>query len=237
MDKNSMKMLTEELAAAIWHVMDTQFLTGIEWSYLTPEEQDRFRGAAEEIWEKHRHHIIKDFKADADLEFVQEMVENFEISETDSFEQVVVDVSKSIWTIISRQNGQNRRFGILPFATQKTLLDTVRPSLGSIYNIFYGNQHNTEFFPQDGRPNPARRIPMQAPAPANSGLVKLSVNLNPETAKALKDLSYLQNKSITDTMRQAIAVLQYLDNERAQGRVIRTMDKNGKKVREITVSD
>ena len=76
-----------------------------------------------------------------------------------------------------------------------------------------------------------------APAPANSGMVKLSVNLNPETAKALKDLSYLQDKSITETMRQAIAVLQYLDNERAQGRVIRTMDKNGKKVKEITVSN
>lgn len=236
MNDSSLKMLTEELAAAMWYSMDVHFLTGIEWSYLEPEEQTRFRKTAESVWSQHIDNVTQKVKEHADLEFVQEMVESFEVSEADPLEQVILDISKSIWTLISKQNGQNRRFDILPAYTKNTLLKSVRSSLYPVPDIFYTCRHNAGSNLYHGTKNPAVKVATQS-ATAPAGMVKLSVNLNPETAKALKDVSDSQNISLTDTIHQAIAILKYFNDEKELGRIIRTMDQNGKKVREITVTN
>lgn len=64
-------------------------------------------------------------------------------------------------------------------------------------------------------------------------LTRLNVNLNQETANALKELAQRQNISLTEAIRRAVAVLKFVDEESQQGRRIQTVDKNDEHKREL----
>jgi hypothetical protein len=66
-------------------------------------------------------------------------------------------------------------------------------------------------------------------------LVRLNVNMNEETATALKDLSDKQGLSLTETIRRAIAIYKFVYDEFKSGRVVQTMDKDGNNKREIVL--
>jgi hypothetical protein len=66
-------------------------------------------------------------------------------------------------------------------------------------------------------------------------LVRLNVNLNKETAAALKDITDKQGISLTEAVRRAIALLKFIEDERTAGRKIQIMDSNGKNKRELVL--
>lgn len=70
---------------------------------------------------------------------------------------------------------------------------------------------------------------------SSDALVRLNVNLNKETAAALKELAEKQNISLTEAVRRAIALLKFVDEEQASGRKIQTMDPEGKNKRELVL--
>jgi len=72
-----------------------------------------------------------------------------------------------------------------------------------------------------------------SPDASPADLVRLSVNLNPETAELLRELAASRGLSYTEIIRRAIAVTKYFEDEINSGRVIQTADSNGKHVRQI----
>lgn len=66
-----------------------------------------------------------------------------------------------------------------------------------------------------------------------SELTRLSVNLNRETAEALKDIADREGISLTEAIRRAIALLKFITDEQAQGRKVQTMDANDRDKREL----
>lgn len=64
-------------------------------------------------------------------------------------------------------------------------------------------------------------------------MVRLNVNLNQETAEALKEIASEHNVSYTEAVRRAITVLKFIEDEQAQGRKVQTMDPNEKNKREL----
>jgi hypothetical protein len=68
-----------------------------------------------------------------------------------------------------------------------------------------------------------------------SEVVRLSVNLNQETAAALKDLAQDQGLSMTEVIRRAISVYNFVVDEHDAGRKIHTMDQDGRNVRELVM--
>jgi hypothetical protein len=73
------------------------------------------------------------------------------------------------------------------------------------------------------------------------GCVRLSVNMNLPTAEALKECRVRQKSggniiTITETVRRAIAIYKYVLDEQEAGRMIVTMDSNGKKAKELVLS-
>lgn len=70
---------------------------------------------------------------------------------------------------------------------------------------------------------------------AQEQLVRLNVNMNRETAKALKELAKKDKVSLTEAIRRAIAVYKYVSDEVKKGRVVQTMDADGKNRREIVL--
>ncbi|WP_139007402.1 ribbon-helix-helix protein, CopG family [Arthrobacter crystallopoietes] len=70
---------------------------------------------------------------------------------------------------------------------------------------------------------------------SSDALVRLNVNLNKETAAALKELAESQGISLTEAVRRSIALLKFVDEERAKGRKIQTMDPEGKNKRELVL--
>lgn len=64
-------------------------------------------------------------------------------------------------------------------------------------------------------------------------LVRLEVNVNRETADALRSLMVKKGISATETVRRAIAVMHYFDEQKREGRIIQTMNQNNRKVREV----
>lgn len=73
-----------------------------------------------------------------------------------------------------------------------------------------------------------------SPAP-DTALVRLNVNLNKETAAALKEIAEKQGISLTEAVRRAIALLKFIDEEQAEGRKIQTMEGDGKNKRELVL--
>ena len=69
--------------------------------------------------------------------------------------------------------------------------------------------------PQDARPTPADSGKKKQP--------RLSVNMNEETAQALKEKNGL---SVTEAVRRAISVYKFVNDELESGRKILTMDPN-----------
>ncbi|MFI8634209.1 ribbon-helix-helix protein, CopG family [Microbacterium sp. NPDC077663] len=68
---------------------------------------------------------------------------------------------------------------------------------------------------------------------ATQELVRLSVNMNPETADALKELAASRHLSYTEAVRRAIAIAKYIDDEVKEGRKVQTVDEDRKDIREL----
>lgn len=66
-------------------------------------------------------------------------------------------------------------------------------------------------------------------------LVRLSVNMNPETAELLKKFASDKHLSYTEAIRRAIAIAKYIEDEVAEGRKIQTVDPDRKDVRELVL--
>ncbi|MBM7025315.1 ribbon-helix-helix protein, CopG family [Clavibacter zhangzhiyongii] len=75
--------------------------------------------------------------------------------------------------------------------------------------------------------------PPGASAKKNSGVTRLSVNLNAETAKALKHIAEERQITVTEAIRRAIAVYEYIDSEARKGRRIQTSNQDREDVREF----
>lgn len=63
-------------------------------------------------------------------------------------------------------------------------------------------------------------------------LTRLSVNLNEETAEALREIADSRGISFTEAVRRSIGVYKAALDEVDAGRVIRTSTPNGKKTKE-----
>jgi hypothetical protein len=64
-------------------------------------------------------------------------------------------------------------------------------------------------------------------------LVRLSVNMNPETAAALKEFAQSKHLSYTEAVRRAIAIAKYIEDEIHDGRKVQTVDPARNEVREL----
>lgn len=62
---------------------------------------------------------------------------------------------------------------------------------------------------------------------------RLTVNINPETLAALKDIGERRGISYTETIRRAVAVYKLIEDETAAGRIIQIRDGNA--VREVVL--
>ena len=73
-----------------------------------------------------------------------------------------------------------------------------------------------------------------APASSvDSDLVRLNVNLNAETAAALKQIAEDRKISFTEAVRRAISIYNFIDSETQAGRHVQTTDADRKNVREL----
>lgn len=68
---------------------------------------------------------------------------------------------------------------------------------------------------------------------ANTDIVRLNVNLNAATAEALKRMSEEQGVSLTEVVRRAISVYNFIDEEQRNGNRIQTADPEKGAVREL----
>ncbi|KHL00229.1 ribbon-helix-helix protein, CopG family [Sinomonas humi] len=66
-------------------------------------------------------------------------------------------------------------------------------------------------------------------------LTRLSINMNPETAATLKKLAQQEGLSQTEVIRRAVALMEFIQDERRHGRKIQTMDSNDKNKRELVL--
>lgn len=64
---------------------------------------------------------------------------------------------------------------------------------------------------------------------------RLSVNINDETAEALRALSDRRDVSITEIVRRAVSVYKFIDDRTQEGRRISTTDKSGKDVEFLAI--
>lgn len=64
--------------------------------------------------------------------------------------------------------------------------------------------------------------------------VRLNVNINSDAAAAIRDISKKRHISITEVIRRAIAIFQFLEHETATGSKIQLVDKSGH-IREIVL--
>ncbi|MDM7886572.1 ribbon-helix-helix protein, CopG family [Curtobacterium sp. RHCKG23] len=70
---------------------------------------------------------------------------------------------------------------------------------------------------------------------ANEQLVRLNVNLNAETAEALKEIADQRGISFTEAVRRAISVYKFIDDETQEGHRIQTVDPERNEVRELVL--
>jgi Ribbon-helix-helix protein, copG family len=69
-------------------------------------------------------------------------------------------------------------------------------------------------------------------ASASPSVTRLSVNINQDAAAALKKHSERRQVSVTETVRRAIAVYDFVEEELAKGNRIQVVEKSGN-VREL----
>ena len=68
-----------------------------------------------------------------------------------------------------------------------------------------------------------------------SDLTRLNVNLNQETAAALKTIASDNNISLTEAIRRAIALLKFIEDEIGDDRKVQIMDRDGRNKRELVL--
>lgn len=68
-----------------------------------------------------------------------------------------------------------------------------------------------------------------------TGIVRLNVNLNAETAAALRAIAKERDISFTEAVRRAIAVYSFIDSETRHGRKVQTTDNERTSVRELVL--
>jgi len=68
---------------------------------------------------------------------------------------------------------------------------------------------------------------------SDQSLVRLNVNLNAETAAALRELADERDISFTEAVRRAISVYKYMNDEKQAGRHIQTTNADREDVREL----
>lgn len=66
-------------------------------------------------------------------------------------------------------------------------------------------------------------------------LVRLNVNLNQETAEALKTIAEERGISATEAVRRAISIYKYIEDEVQEGRKVITSDQENKNVKELVL--
>jgi hypothetical protein len=66
-------------------------------------------------------------------------------------------------------------------------------------------------------------------------LTRLSVNMNAETAAALKYMAARQGVSQTEIIRRAVALMKFIDDEQRLGRKLQTTDSNDHNTRELVL--
>lgn len=66
-------------------------------------------------------------------------------------------------------------------------------------------------------------------------IVRLNVNLNGATADALKKLSEERGLSLTEVVRRAISVYNFIEDERQRGHRVQTVDPEGGGIRELVL--
>jgi hypothetical protein len=76
-------------------------------------------------------------------------------------------------------------------------------------------------------------MPANLRSDTNTDIVRLNVNLNSATADALKKLSDEQGVSLTEVVRRAISLYDFIDGERRSGHRIQTTDPERGEVREL----
>jgi len=74
---------------------------------------------------------------------------------------------------------------------------------------------------------------IQAEVMRSLGLVRLSVNINAQTARVIKSIAKDSNISITEVIRRAISVAYFLYGESRSGRKIVVTDKRGREIKQI----
>ncbi len=74
-------------------------------------------------------------------------------------------------------------------------------------------------------------------SPGAADVVRLSINLAPDVATALKDLASARGLSITEAVRRAIAVWKFVEDERARGHRLAVVESDGKteRIREVVL--
>lgn len=66
-----------------------------------------------------------------------------------------------------------------------------------------------------------------------SKLTRLNVNLNAETAQALRSLCESRGITATEAIRQAVSVYSYIEGETTQGRKVQVVDESRKTIHEL----
>jgi predicted DNA binding CopG/RHH family protein len=66
-------------------------------------------------------------------------------------------------------------------------------------------------------------------------ITRLNVNLNAETAEALKEIAEHRGISFTEAVRRAISVYKFIDDETQEGHRIQTVDPERNQVRELVL--
>jgi len=68
---------------------------------------------------------------------------------------------------------------------------------------------------------------------ARVDLIRLSVNLNLETAAALKEFADRRGLTFTESIRRVISIAHYLENEISEGRKVQIVDESRRRVWEL----
>ena len=55
---------------------------------------------------------------------------------------------------------------------------------------------------------------------------RLSVNINDETARALKELAERRETSVTDIVRRAVSVYKFVEDEVSEGKTVQLVDRD-----------
>ncbi|MFF0818412.1 ribbon-helix-helix protein, CopG family [Rhodococcus sp. NPDC003318] len=70
-------------------------------------------------------------------------------------------------------------------------------------------------------------------APSATKSIRLSVNMNPETADALKEIAESNGISVTEAVRRAISVAHFIEAQTRAGKSVQIEDPKTGKVREL----